>query len=310
MVHHGSEYLPTAICETLDSIVSPDVRDRLLRSALRAGGMRELPGTPAAFREFLQGPLHQTLMSELGEVLGAQVMTELGSIVTTAERDVVARTGSSPRPYRSTMPSVRDTGTNESPRPGAAHATYPDDLVPDSLGAVRSVFETQPSARDRAPLSTERAPHPPASSSYPRGTASVLGVMGTASVDVGSGHGLPIVLVASTDPDLVRCFAAWLDPRASVQSAASMVAIVQELERAGSRRVVIVLDAKMPSVKPLAFAALAEELPASTRVVLWGVGSQTYSKMLAVSASVSKWLLCSKSSTTQDVVAHCARIVG
>lgn len=315
-------HLPAVICETLDSVVAPGVRDRVLAAALQASALESLPETPGEVRDFLHGPLFLTLMRELGEDLGRSVMAELGSIVATAERDLEARS-SQARGNRSTMPSVPDVGIE----PYGADVTTPypkdfspeaKDLAPDTVAhpvttldddLTSEVVTTELGAHyDTFPAPA--APHAPSSSSYPLGMADALSVIGTASVGVSSSKAMPTVLLASSDPNLVRCFSAWLDPRALVQPVSNVLAILHEVNEAEGRRVVVLYDARSPSIRAVALAALAEDLPDSARVVLWGVSSETYGQMLDVSANVAKWLSCGTDFTTHDVVAQCARMVG
>jgi hypothetical protein len=330
MTDSGAGHLPKVICETLDSVVAPEVRDRVLMAALHASALEAVPVSPVEFRDFLQGPLFLTLMRELGEDLGRSVMSELGSIVATAERDVEARS-SRTRGHRSTMPSVPDIGI--APYEADVTSPYPKDFTPDGRDFASDANDFAPDtvAHPVATLDDEltsevigaedlvarydtlppvAARPAPASSSYPLGLADALSVIGTASVGVSSSKVMPIVLLASSDPNLVRCFAAWLDPRATVQPVSNVLAILHEVNGSEGRRVVVLYDARSPSIRAIALAALAEDLPDSARVVLWGVSSETYSQMLGVSANVAKWLSCGTDFTTHDVVAQCARMVG
>jgi hypothetical protein len=314
--------LPTVICETLDSVVAPDVRDRVLMAALHASALEQLPVSPGEFRDFLHGPLFLTLMRELGEDLGRSVMTELGSIVATAERDFEARS-SRARSNRSTMPSVPDIGVD--PYETDVTSPYPKDFTPDAKDfgpdTVAQPVTTLEDELTSEVISSDLIAHfdtlpppiarqAPSSSSYPLGMADALSVIGTASVGVSSSKAMPTVLLATSDPSLVRCFSAWLDPRATVQPVSNVLAILHEVNGSEGRRVVVLYDARSPSIRAIALAALAEDLPDSARVVLWGVSSETYSQMLGVSANVANWLSCGTDFTTHDVVAQCARMVG
>lgn len=315
---------PRVLSEALDSVVAPEVRDRVLREALRAGSLESLPATFAEFRDFLQGPLFLTLMRELGEDLGRSIMSELGAIAATAERDVESR-AEQKSTQRTTMPSVPDIGIGTY-EPDLT-VPYPKDFTPPGKGfeiedvAPDTVYQpvttlsedgaselrgTQPSARfDTAPPVAVRAP---ASSSYPLGLADALSVIGTASVS--STTATPIVLLATNDANLVRCFAAWLDLRATVQPVSNVLSILHAVNSAAGRRVVVLYDARSPSIRAVALAALAEDLPESASVILWGVSSETYAQMLEVSTNVAKWMSCGADFTTHDVVAQCARMVG
>jgi hypothetical protein len=315
MTGPGAGHLPTVIGETLDSVVAPEVRDRVLTAALQASSLDTLPVDPAEFREFLHGPLFLTLMRELGEDLGRSVMTELGSIVATAERDFEARS-SRARGNRSTMPSVPDVGLDA--YEADVTSPYPKDFAPDTVAHPVTTLDDELTSEVVSSdlighFDTFPAPSAlpaPASSSYPLGMADALSVIGTASVGVSSSKAMPTVLLATSDPNLVRCFTAWLDPRASVQPVSNVLAILHEVNGAQDRRVVVLYDARSPSIRAIALAALAEDLPDSARVVLWGVSSETYGQMLGVSANVAKWLSCGTDFTTHDVVAQCARMVG
>src|SRR5690606_39091013 len=72
-----AELLTRALCETLDSILSPTARDALLSEALALSGRSEIPLEPTAFRAFLAGPLASALERTLGVKLGGSVAAEL-----------------------------------------------------------------------------------------------------------------------------------------------------------------------------------------------------------------------------------------
>jgi hypothetical protein len=294
MVGIGGDTISKAVRETLDSVVSPEVRERILRAALEAEGLRSLPDSPRQFRQFLHGALGEVVENALGPEQAEPVFLELLRIADLAERDQVARTGFPPE----------DDGVS---RPvSAVHRRGPAQdgrtTAPYSLGQLEALLHELQYGDLREP--------PPPSRDYPRGTANALGVIGTAVVERGGNERLPLVLVASAQPDLLRTFEAWLDPRASVQRAHNLVELLGDLREAGGRRVVLVIDARSPSVKPLALAALADELPASARVVVWGMSSDQYARMLRLSPAVSSWLSCGQGTPTSEVVAQCVRLVG
>jgi hypothetical protein len=146
------------------------------------------------------------------------------------------------------------------------------------------------------------------SADYPRGVAKKLGVIGTASVDPGPGR-RPTILLASTDPELVRLFQAWLDLRAEVEEVSGAAGLLLRLSELGGQRGVIVLDGKHPGVRPLTLAALADELPAGTSVILWGVQPHLHARMCTISALAEKWTVYAGDATSNEVVSECAKIV-
>lgn len=292
----GGEYIPNAIRETLDSVVSPDVRERVIQAALEAESLRVLPRSPRRFREFLDGSLGEVIMKAFGPEVAEPILLELARIAAIAERDHVARTGSFPPDYGEQL--LREPVSAIQPRQPRPDTRRTD---PYLAGQLQSLLAELKDATDDD--------QPPSSRDYPLGTASALGVIGTATVEAGQQR-LPLVLVASSHPDLVRSFSAWLDPRASVQSVTNLLSTVSELSEARQRRVVLVIDARSPSVKPLSLAAIADDLPPNASVVLWGMSAEGYAKMLRLSPAVAGWLVCGVDCPTSEVVAQCVRLVG
>lgn len=295
--------IPNAVRETLDSVVSPSVRDGILRSALTSANLAEVPRTAAEFEHFLGGPLSSALVHSLGDEFGHAITSELQRIAVIAKNTLppAASGPGNPREKGDTRTTMRSRylldEDAESPRRAPVARQV---LVP--LDGKRLSDEQR-----RAP--TDPAPPPlPESTEYPAGTAKALGVTGTVSVHPSS-SGRPLVFVASTDTDLLRCFEAWLQMRATVNPAPGIVPLLQELELASHRRVVILLDCRNPSIRPTTLAAIAEELKPTTTVMLWGVNPALSARLRAVTPLTEQWLSFEGSATTNELVAKCAALV-
>jgi hypothetical protein len=327
----GGRNIVSAVRETLDSVVTPSVRDTILARALAAAKRDEVPTAPGELEEFLQGALHDTLIKALGPELGVSVASELERITAVARKltpapevprreqaDTVrpgarprAAPTNAPRKPRSTLPSpevVPETGVV---RPDPRRSEKARRAMAPTLPAGRRVHAAEPVA---PPAPREKSIHAkgaplPLSADYPRGVAKALGVIGTASVEPGPGR-RPTVLLASTDPELVRLFQAWLDMRALVEETSGAKQLVMRLAELGGQRAVIVLDGKHPGVRPLTLAALADELPAGATVILWGVQPHLHARMCSISALAEKWTVYSGDATSSEVVSECAKIFG
>lgn len=330
----GGRNIVSAVKETLDSVVTPSVRDTILSRALAAVKKSEVPTEPRAFEEFLQGPLHDALVKALGPELGLSVSTELERIASLAGRETKARSEPPARkPIETVRPGNRSlpTGGRQSlPTSGRKKSRStlpsPDVLPPGSVARNderwaeqerRGIAPTMPAARrvvpptadhDESARPSKGAPFP-VSNDYPRGVAQALGVFGTASVDPRPSR-RPTVLLASTDPEMLRLFEAWLEMRARVEHAAGVTALLGRLTEVGGPRCVIVLDGKNPAIRPLTLAALADELPSGTTVLLWGVQAHLHARMCTISAAAEKWKVYAGDATTNEIVAQCAKIVG
>jgi hypothetical protein len=324
----GGKNIANAVKETLDSVVSPSVRDAILARALAAGRLAQMPSEATAIGDFVQGPLHESLVHSLGPELGVSVTTEIERILTLAVPHTVRHTKPeaathAPEPAR--KPSTKFGAVGPTRRP--SRSTMPSRVLPPGSAVsrdqrwadaeARGISPTLPaSARVSDPVeSRSRGPGrrpgqlEPSSADFPAGTASALGVIGTASVEPSS-VGRPHVLVASTDPELLRIFRAWLDMRATVEPVTGVRELVASLAASEPGRVVVVLDGKNPGLRPLALAALAEDLGAETQVLLWGVAAHLHAKMRNISVATEKWLVYGTDAPTNELVARCAKIVG
>jgi hypothetical protein len=121
---------------------------------------------------------------------------------------------------------------------------------------------------------------------------------------------LPVVFVATRDIELVRRFGAWLDPRAAVVRVSRLIDLLLDIQDAGDRKTVIVIDGHLPPIRPEALAALSEELPENVRVVLWGGPPQVATRLSELFPRVAEWLVCESETPLADLVDRCAEIVG
>jgi hypothetical protein len=335
----GFRNIVNAVKETLDSVVTPSVRDTILARALAVVNRDELPTEPRALEEFLHGPLHDTLVKALGPELGLSVSTELERITQAATRDTREAKSRSQPPPRAAAPDTVRPGARNKPHTGGASRRKlsrstlpsPDVLPPGSVARTderwaekerRGIAPTLPAGRrmstDGMPAAGPRARREsarpskgplPVSDDFPRGVARALGVIGTASV-APTASGNPTVLLASTDPEMLRLFRAWLELRAEVEPAGGATALLTRLSQINRSRTVIVLDGKNPSIRPLTLAALADEFPPGATVVLWGVQAHLHARMCTITAAAEKWAVYAGDATTNEIVAECARIVG
>jgi hypothetical protein len=324
----GGKNIAHAVRETLDSVVSPSVRDAILARALAAGHFTQLPSDAEELGEFVQGPLHDSLVQSLGPLLGVSVTNELERIIA-----ISAPQGASAperdRGQRSLEPargaSLKPNAVTASRRPSRSTMPSREFLPPGSVVAKdaswadaehRGISPTVPVGRaPQAEIVTEGGTSrrgglaQPVSADFPAGTASALGVIGTASVEP-SPAGRPLVFIASTEPELLRVFRVWLDMRAQVEPVNGVRELVAKLAASEGARIVVVLDGKNPAVRPLALAALAEEFGPDTQVLLWGVPQHLHAKMRNVSVVTEKWLVYGAEASTNDLVARCASLVG
>src|SRR5262245_44794196 len=83
--------LERRVRDTLDSVLSPSVRDALLSDALAADGASSVPNDPELLRRFVHGPLRDVLIRALGLELGDSVACEIDRMLDTVERSPSTR---------------------------------------------------------------------------------------------------------------------------------------------------------------------------------------------------------------------------
>lgn len=301
------EFYRRVVSDTLDSIVSPGVRDTLLTEALSLAGEITVPRREREFRAFLRGPLSETLERALGQELGRSVAAELMRLT---ESPVTSAHG----PKRPHPPHARVHAEHgpEHATPRRARANQVSTLPPANRAKVASA-PTQPARprREHSPAEVEESvqPRPPISNDYPAGVARAFGMLSSNPAGAPA-RKLPVVFLATRDAELVRRFSVWLDPRASVVRVLRLADLLLHVEDAGERKMVVVLDGCNPPLRVEALAALCEELPTKFGVVLWGGTREITSRLTELFPRVSEWLVCGDQTPLADVVDRCAELVG
>jgi hypothetical protein len=97
----------------------------------------------------------------------------------------------------------------------------------------------------------------------------------------------------------------WLDGRARVVNVSNVLDLVQH---AAEPHALVVLDCNRPAVRPVAVAALAEELPARTRVMLWGPSVDDEDAIRTLSAATDRWIRCD-SAAPASLAKRCVELV-
>jgi len=310
--------------ETLDSIVSPAVRDTLLAEALSAASLNELPVDTRQLLSFFDGPLRRVLERALGPELGSSVTEELGRLSEglPLDRGTAKLAGARDRAPRSRagreslLPRAEHPTRSDAPLPGGRRFTLPAGTDPsEAADAPNQPSLSERERMSRAPTQPSQPavrysePRPPVSGDFPSGTAEALGMQEESSKGA-SARRLPIIFVATRDPELVRRFTTWLDPRAVVVRVARLIDLLLDLDDIGSRRTVIVFDQRRPPFRPEALAGVAEELPEDSRVLLWGTSREAQTELTRVSTRVTRWIACPEGMPLADVVDRCAELVG
>lgn len=296
--------------EALGSLAAPAVRESVIGAALRMATEDELPTSPQGFERFVRGSLRAAMLDAFGAEVTDSVSVELEHVVMLSSRPVSSATTQHPTP-RVPKPAQVPNGPQPLQAADSLEADEAPDLAPAHLGSVRwsgSPLSTarpkqSPDLRLAAAVENEGiASQRPASQAYARGTARALGMPGGEEEAI-----KPRVFVISQSMTFVKGLEHFLEPTAArIDDVFGLLAAVNELDGA---RAVIVLDCKRPSIRPMALAILADELPRNVLVMLWGADRAMRLQLEQLSSGVARWHSCNESDDLQAVARHCSAAV-
>ena len=280
--------------EALGSLAAPTVRDSVIGAALRMASADERPTTPVGFERFVRGPLRAAMLDAFGVEITDSVSVELEHVVMLSSRPAgpgrgVSQTPPIPKPA-AVPPSARPDTSPVPPHSGSRLRPLQEPFDREAPASQRPASQRPPSQR-------------PASQAYTRGTARALGMRtdGDALLP-------PKVFVASQSLTFVKGLEHFLEPPAArAEDVISLLAALNDLKGTPA---VIVLDCRRPSIRPMALAVLADELPASVQVMLWGAEAELRDQLEQLSPGVARWLSCGQDDNLQTVAQKCSAFVG
>ena len=125
-----------------------------------------------------------------------------------------------------------------------------------------------------------------------------------------TGKPLPLVLTATNNRDALAALRRYLTNAASVVHVPDLVGLLDALEEPEIIEPVVLIDCHNPTVHISSVAAIGEDLPRGTTVVLWGVDETTWQQLDRERAPACRWVRCSSEATTDDVGSLCSMLLG
>jgi hypothetical protein len=306
-----------AMRETLDAVVTPAVREALIHDALILAGLGTLPQRGDAMRAFAGEQLRAVVARTLGAELAASITEEILRTIGPSTPVPSTQRGHTQRASRA--PSHRRV---HSPPPPTRRTPV---VVTSGVESSRGVLLPAPRSATPA-VAGNRRRTVPAESAWPTGIGSHIR---TNAPEQGLSRALrdtdpagdprgsrapvsgvtPFLFVATLDASLLGSIATRCEGRARVSSVRTPAELVKRLEALDGGRCIVVLDGLNPSIRPAALAVLLEDAPSVVDVVFCRAEPQAEAHALAVSASVSRWIVYRDTSPLDKVAAECIRLV-
>jgi hypothetical protein len=272
-----------SVREALDTLVSPQMYAQLIQRALASAGLSEVPEQGRAVGSWIQNSLLPELEAAVGSDAAELVAEQLAPVIAHAAsvemRQVEARPSDKARarsqpPRMSSRPVQRNafgseipTGVVSAPAPRRDYAeTARTQLTPEQLAKMNAAgHTTRPAAFDPNARELRR------------------------------------VLVASSARGEIEALSGYLYGTANVAPVADLVSLLDVLDDKTLSDPIVLVDCQRPTVHVTSIAAIGEDMPVGTTIVLWGVSDDTWNQLDRERVPGCRWLRCSHEATTGDV---------
>lgn len=276
-----------AVREALGTLVSPQVYGQLIARSLKAAGLDEIPERGRALAKWIQGPLDREIDAVVGPDAAELVAAQLSPIV--AHASVPTPVPAAPSAPESAVRQGRDAFGSEQPTGMVGTATRgarPDlvrtarlKLTPEQLAELQndSGHTSRPQAQDDASRTVE---------------------------------GQTRVLTASASASAIGALKKYLSGTGTVLPVSDLVGLLDLLDGSELHEPILLVDCQRPTVHVTSIAAIGEDLPRGTTIVLWGVTDETWGQLDRDRLPSCRWVRCSHEATTDDVGSLCAMLIG
>ncbi len=329
-----------AVREALGTLVAPQICEQLIARSLRTQGLASIPESGTQIGEWLEAGLRPEVETVVGVDAADVLMMQLGPIAAYAAISVpkkttpkghapaaAARRKSSKPPPR--VERERDPFASDGPErptdlrlnPGQTDWSTFDLPSPPPEAPKQSLeYESAPpTGRVRAlpeslPVVTWPPPRPASDQGMPANDVAFY----TARPQAPDADdmlnqvpsALPGVLVATSDMGDFEALRRYLGSTAAVAHIPDLVGLLDALDEPGLVEPIVLIDCQRPTVHTTSVAALGEDLPRGTTVVLWGADESTWSQIDRDRSPGIRWVRCSREASTSDVGSLCAMLIG
>ncbi|HEY6881789.1 MAG TPA: hypothetical protein VI299_27365 [Polyangiales bacterium] len=267
MPSKDSGLVARSVREALGMLVSPQMYAQLVARALASAGLSAIPEQGREVGNWIRGPLAREIENAVGSDAAEMVTEQLAPVIAhsaASEKVVAPRASVNPRPapFTSELP----TGVVAAGGRRQELSTTRHELTPEQLAKMNEAGHT---ARPGALALEERE--------------------------------LTRVLFASSARAQLEPLQGYLDGTAEVALITDLVGLLDALDDKSLVDPIVLLDCQKPSVHVSSIAAIGEDMPVGTTIVLWGIGDDAWNQLDRDRTANCRWVRCSHEATTGDV---------
>jgi hypothetical protein len=340
----GTGLVERAVREALGTLVSANMCEQLIARSLAEHGLAAIPEGGPELGQWLEGGLRNQVETAVGPDAADLLISQLGPIAAYAAiavpRTTMSNEGASQARRISSLPQ-RNGGRAASDDP-FWDAPLPDfDEEAEGTTALRPEPRADVWGSDEAPrpISFESGPPtglysnkelslspvpdnanahprnagrtmPPTQSISGRPTHEALHTTRPQDTSMNPQKAMPYVLTATADATDLEALRRYLANNARVVHIPDLVGLLDALEGGHLVEPIVLIDCQRPTVHVTSVAAIGEDLPRGTTVVLWGADDPTWAQLDRERTPACRWVRCSREATTDDVGSLCSMLLG
>ncbi len=292
--------------------MAPALCEQILTRSLTTQGFKEIPGTSESVTRWLEAGLKPLVLNTVGADAAELLERELAPLVMYAaslapepsiEIDEYALTP--PTGSQASLVDKKAQPVGSAPSAQSEKRKRDDTLRIYTLPAPPMPSLLSQSTRDDTARIVVGKPNTAPSSSRAPQT-------GKGPHDVASERvvALPRVLTASRNEQLTDALQRYLAGTASVVPVSDLASLLDALEEREDASALVLMDCKQPSVHLASIAAMRDDLPAGTTVLVWGPDESSWALLSPENTQTARWVRCAEEATPDDVGSLCSMLLG
>jgi hypothetical protein len=320
----GNGLISRAVREALGTLVAPPICEQLIERSLRSQGVQQIPEEGSQLARWLELGLKPVIEHAVGLDAAELVLAQLAPIAAhaAASSRTALKRSHTPTPSRgqvalTAMPDLeleddlaaRPTLPGFGSSGGFAEESWEPSATSTGVfqGAERLGLVSEPdNANELRSLSSAPAPK-----SRPR-FDTLREITRPQQMDRMRSEldALPRVLAATSNPADIEALQIYLAGTAHVVPVRDLAGLLDALGEPSASQPLLLVDCQRPSVHVQSVAAIQEDLPAGSSLVVWGADDATWTALEQNKSQGCRWVRCSREATTDDVGSLCSMLLG
>jgi hypothetical protein len=292
-----------SVREALGTLVSPQMYTQLVARALHMAGLNEIPEHGRAVGSWIQGELGREIENSVGADAVELVLEQLAPVIAHANAHAADKPAREAEAVRQPGPAAQlsDRAQARARRidrsnDATARGPFASERPTGVIGGLKPTTENDQTKTARLKLTREQLDE-----LHGRGASHTVRPVPPSQ--------LRRVLVASSARGEIDALRGYLHGIGNIAEVADLVGLLDALDDTSLVDPIVLLDCQRPTVHVTSIAAIGEDLPPGTTIVLWGASDDSWKQVDRERTPNCKWVRCSHEATTGDVGSLCSMLI-